>query len=343
MKKTALVTGIRGQDGAYLAKFLLDKGYRVIGADRRSSDYINWRLRELCINDQIEFHYMDLLELTNIINVLKKTKPDEIYNLGAQSFVTTSFSQPILTAEVDAIGPLRLLEAMRMECPEARFYQASTSEMYGKVVETPQTEKSPFYPRSTYGVAKLFAHWATVNYRESYNMFCTSGILFNHESPLRGLEFVSRKITSTVAGIKHGLCDRLVLGNLKAKRDWGYAKDYVEGMWKMLQHDEAEDFVLATGKTYMVETFVEKSFAVAGINLEWRGEGVQQKGYDKKTGRCLVEVSESFFRPAEVDLLLGDATKAKEKLGWRPEVDFDGLVEMMTEADMRRVHSDIKI
>ncbi len=340
MKKTALVTGIRGQDGAYLAKLLLDKGYRVIGADRRSSDYINWRLRELNINDKIEFHYMDLLELTNIIEVLRKYKPDEIYNLGAQSFVTTSFTQPILTSEVDGIGVLRLLEAMRQECPGARFYQASTSEMFGKVIESPQSEKTPFYPRSAYGVAKLFGHWITVNYRESYDMFCTSGILFNHESPLRGLEFVSRKITSTVSRMHHGLDEKLVLGNLKAKRDWGFAQDYVEGMWRMLQADVPDDFVLATGNTFMVETFVEKSFKVINIDLVWEGEGIDQKGYDKKTGKCLVEVSNEFFRPAEVDLLLGDATKARTQLGWQPKVDFGQLVEMMMEADLRRVQRD---
>lgn len=337
MSKTALITGIRGQDGAYLAKLLLEKGYKVYGADRRSSDAGNWRLKELGIEQDVEVVYMDLLELTNIMRTVERVKPDEVYNLAAQSFVGVSFEQPILTSEVDAMGVLRLLEAIRTIKPDTRFYQASTSELYGKVQEIPQTEKTPFYPRSPYGVAKLFGHWMTVNYRESYGMFACSGILFNHESPLRGLEFVTRKITHSVARIKKGLQDKVVLGNLDAKRDWGYAAEYVEGMWLMLQQEEPDDYVLATGETHSVREFVEAAFGAAGYQIEWEGEGVNTTGRDKATGRVLVEVSPEFYRPAEVDILIGNPEKAEKRLGWKPRTKFKELVAMMVEADLRRV------
>ena len=340
MSKTALITGIRGQDGAYLAKLLLEKGYRVYGADRRSSDAGNWRLKELGIEQDVEVVYMDLLELTNIMRTVERVKPDEVYNLAAQSFVGVSFEQPILTSEVDAMGVLRLLEAIRTIKPDTRFYQASTSELYGKVQEIPQTEKTPFYPRSPYGVAKLFGHWMTVNYRESYGMFACSGILFNHESPLRGLEFVTRKITHSVARIKKGLQDKVVLGNLDAKRDWGYAAEYVEGMWLMLQQEEPDDYVLATGETHSVREFVEAAFGAAGYKIEWEGEGVNTTGRDKATGSVLVEVSPEFYRPAEVDILIGNPEKAEKKLGWKPRTKFKELVAMMVEADLRRVEQE---
>lgn len=334
---TALITGIRGQDGAYLAKFLLEKGYRVYGADRRSGDSSNWRLKELGIEKDVEILYMDLLELTNIMRVIEKVMPDEVYNLAAQSFVGVSFEQPVLTSEVDAIGVLRLLEAIRTIKPDVKFYQASTSEMFGKVQEVPQTETTPFYPRSPYGVAKLFGHWITVNYRESFGIFACSGILFNHESPLRGLEFVTRKITYSLARIKYGLQEKLILGNLDAKRDWGYAPEYVEGMWLMLQQDEPDDYVLATGETHSVREFVEKAAELAGFNIVWEGEGVDTRGIDRKSGRVIVEVSPRFYRPAEVDLLIGNPEKAKEKLGWEPRTTFPQIVEIMMEADLRRV------
>lgn len=337
MSKKALITGIRGQDGAYLAKLLLEKGYEVYGTDRRSGNSSNWRLKELGIEKDVRILYMDLLELTNIVRVIQRVQPDEVYNLAAQSFVQVSFEQPILTADVNAIGPLRLLEALRVYAPDAKFYQASTSEMFGKAQEIPQTEKTPFYPRSPYGVAKLFAHWITVNYRESYNMFACSGILFNHESPLRGLEFVTRKITYNLACIKYGLKDKLVLGNLDAKRDWGYAPEYVEAMWLMLQQPEADDYVIATGETHSVREFVEKAAEIAGFTLEWQGEGINTKGIDTRTGKVIVEVSPEFYRPAEVDLLIGNPKKARKKLGWQPRTSFSRLVEIMMEADLKRV------
>lgn len=335
--KKALITGIRGQDGAYLAKLLLEKGYEVWGADRRSGDSSNWRLKELGIEKDVNIVYMDLLELTNIMRTIEKIQPDEIYNLAAQSFVGVSFEQPILTAEIDAMGVLRLLEVVRTLKPDTKFYQASTSEMFGKVQEIPQTEKTPFYPRSPYGVAKLFGHWITVNYRESFNIFACSGILFNHESPLRGIEFVTRKITYTLAQIRYGLKDKLILGNLDAKRDWGYAKEYVEGMWLMLQQDKPDDYVLATGETHTVREFVEKAALIAGFDIEWEGEGVNTKGINKKTGKIIVEVSPEFYRPAEVDILIGNPQKAKEKLGWQPKTKFEDLVRIMMEADLERV------
>ncbi len=337
MSKVALITGIRGQDGAYLSRFLLEKGYRVYGADRRSSEGDNWRLKELGVEKDVEVVYMDLLELTNMIRIMEQIKPDELYNLAAQSFVGASFEQPILTSEVDAMGVLRLLEAIRTVKPDTRFYQASTSELYGKVQRIPQIEDTPFYPRSPYGVAKLFAHWMTVNYRESYGMFACSGILFNHESPLRGLEFVTRKITNSVARIRRGLQDRVVLGNLEAKRDWGYAAEYVEGMWLMLQQGEPDDYVLATGEAHSVREFIEAAFDAAGFHIEWEGVGENTVGKDRDTGRVLVEVSREFYRPAEVDILVGNPEKAYRRLGWKPRTGFNELVAMMVEADMRRV------
>lgn len=338
--KKALITGIRGQDGAYLAHLLLKKGYDVYGVDRRSGDSSFWRLKDLGIEKDVKILYMDLLELTNIMRTIEKTKPDEVYNLAAQSFVQASFEQPILTADIDAMGVLRLLEALRTIKPDAKFYQASTSEMFGKVQEIPQNESTPFYPRSPYGVAKLFSHWMLINYRESYNMYACSGILFNHESPLRGIEFVTRKITYGIAKIKRGLQDKIVLGNLDSKRDWGYAKEYVEGMWLMLQQPKPDDYVLATGETHTVREFVEAAFKVAGSDILWKGEGVDTKGVDGKTGKMLVEISPDFYRPTEVDILIGDPQKAKKKLGWAPRIKFHDLVAMMVEADIKRVSKE---
>ena len=335
--KKALITGIRGQAAAYLAKLLLEKGYKVYGADRRSGDSGNWRLKELGIDQDVEIVYMDLLELTNIRHVIQKIMPDEVYNLAAQSFVGVSFEQPILTADIDAIGVLRLLEALRDIKSDVKFYQASTSEMFGKVREIPQSETTPFYPRSPYAVSKVFAHYISVNYREAYGMFTACGILFNHESELRGLEFVTRKTTNAVARIKYGLQDKLVLGNLDSKRDWGYAPEYVEGMWLMLQQSNPDDYVLATGQTHTIREFVEKAFAVAGFNIEWFGEGPNTKGIDNRTGKVLVEVSKEFYRPSEVELLIGNPQKAKEKLNWKANTSFDRLVQIMMESDLRRV------
>lgn len=335
--KKALITGIRGQDGAYMAKFLLGKGYEVYGADRRSGDSSFWRLRELGIINKVKVIYMDLLELTNIMRVIEKVQPDEIYNLAAQSFVQASFEQPILTADIDAIGALRIIEALRTIKADTRFYQASTSEMFGKVQAIPQDENTPFYPRSPYAAAKLFAHWITVNYRESYNMFACSGILFNHESPLRGLEFITRKITYGIANIKYNLQDKLVVGNLDSKRDWGYAKEYVEAMWLMLQQPKPEDFIIATNETHSVREFVESAFKYTGFEIVWEGSGTEEKGLDRKTGKVMVEVSPEFFRPAEVDLLIGDYKRAQEKLGWQPKTRFEDLARIMVEADIKRV------
>ncbi len=340
--KKALITGIRGQDGAYLAELLVKKGYKVYGADRRSGDSSLWRLKELGIHNKIQYIYMDLLEFSNVIDVIKKIKPDEVYNLGAQSFVQASFDQPIFTAEVDAIGPLRILEAIRLLSPKTKFYQASTSEMFGKAQEIPQTEKTPFYPRSPYGVAKLYAHWITVNYRESYNLFACSGILFNHESPFRGIEFITRKLTDSVARIKYGLQDKIVVGNLDSKRDWGYAKEYVEGMWLILQQKKADDYVLATNETHTIRELIEYSFKHIGINIIWKGKGLSEKGFDSKTGKILVEVSEKFYRPAEVDLLIGNPAKAKKILGWQPKAKFKELVDMMIESDLKRVYREVQ-
>ncbi|NLH38668.1 MAG: GDP-mannose 4,6-dehydratase [Elusimicrobia bacterium] len=340
--KKALITGIRGQDGAYLARFLIDKGYKVYGADRRSGDSSLWRMKELGIEDRVEHIYMDLLEYINIIDVIKNIKPDEVYNLAAQSFVQASFDQPLLTADIDAVGVLRILEAIRYFSPKTKFYQASTSEMFGKVQSIPQNEKTPFYPRSPYAVSKLFAHWMVVNYRESYNIFGCCGILFNHESPLRGLEFITRKTTDNIARIKYGLKEKLVVGNLDSKRDWGYAKEYVEGMWLMLQQKNPDDYVLATGETHTIRELIEYAFNYIGIKIAWKGKGLDEKGIDKKSGKVLVEVSKKYYRPAEVDLLLGDPSKAKKNLGWKPETKFKKLIEIMMEADLKRVGEEIK-
>jgi GDPmannose 4,6-dehydratase len=338
--KKALITGIRGQDGAYLSKLLLEKGYKVYGADRRSGDSSLWRLKELGIDKKIHHIYMDLLEYSNVVEVIKEIKPDELYNLAAQSFVAASFKQPLLTAEIDALGVLRILEAVRLFSPKTKVYQASTSEMFGKVQSIPQNEKTPFYPRSPYAVSKLFAHWICVNYRESYDLFVCSGILFNHESPLRGIEFVTRKVSYTVARIYNGFDEKIVVGNLDSKRDWGYAEEYVYGMWLMLQQKKADDYVLATGETHTVREFIEKAFETVGIDIVWKGKGVDEKGYDKKTGKVLVEVSKEFYRPAEVDLLLGDPSKAEKELGWKAKTKFEELVKMMVSADIERIKKE---
>ena len=336
MAKRALITGVTGQDGAYLSKRLLELGYEGYGAYRRSASSDFWRLHELGVADDVKKVSFDLLEDSNVIQAIDKIKPDEFYNLAAQSFVALSFEQPIYTSQADAIGPLRILEAIRLVNPSTKFYQASTSEMFGKVRETPQTEATPFHPRSPYGVAKLYGHWITVNYRESYDMHASSGILFNHESPLRGVEFVTRKITATLALIKTRGSGVLELGNMDAKRDWGFAGDYVEGMRLMLQQPEGGDYVLATGITHSVRDFVDWAASAAGFALEWSGEGEALRAVDLISDREIVRVNPQFYRPAEVDLLLGDCAKAHTELGWKPEVDVQKLVGMMVEADLRR-------
>lgn len=340
--KTALITGITGQDGAYLAELLIDKGYEVHGIKRRSSLFNTGRIDHLYRdpheeNVKLHLHYGDLTDSTNLIRIIQEVQPDEIYNLAAQSHVKVSFETPEYTANSDALGTLRLLEAIRILGLEkkTRFYQASTSELYGKVAEIPQTEKTPFNPRSPYAAAKLYAYWVTVNYREAYGMFASNGILFNHESPVRGETFVTRKITRAAARIKLGLQKKVFLGNLDAKRDWGHARDYVEAMWRILQHDEPDDFVIATGKTHSVREFVELAFAATGFHIQWHGFGVDEKGIDAETGQTLVEVDPRYFRPTEVDLLLGDATKAKEKLGWEAKTSLRQLVSEMVEEDLR--------
>ncbi|HET6514627.1 MAG TPA: GDP-mannose 4,6-dehydratase [Thermodesulfovibrionales bacterium] len=334
--KRALITGIRGQDGAYLARLLLEKGYEVYGADR-SGDTGSWRLKELGIEGDVRIRYMDLLELTNIMREIEKIRPDEIYNLAAQSFVQASFEQPILTSDIDAMGVVRLFEAIRATKSGARFYQASTSEMFGKIQTVPQNERTPFYPRSPYGVAKLFGHWTTVNYRESYGIFACSGILFNHESPLRGTEFVTRKVTRGIARLRCGLQDKIAVGNLDSRRDWGYAPEYVEAMWRMLQKDGPDDYVIATNESHTVREFIEFAFRYAGFDLLWDGKGLEEKGIDRKTGKTIVEIASEFLRPAEVDMLIGDYSKAREKLGWEPKVKCEELAKIMVEADIRRV------
>jgi GDPmannose 4,6-dehydratase len=341
MAKKALITGVTGQDGAYLARLLLGKGYEVYGAARRTASLNHWRLVDLGIDKDIRFVELELAEFSNILRTIEKVKPDEIYNLAAQSFVGTSFEQPIYSGQVDGIAVTMLLEAVRMLGPKSmRFYQASTSEMFGKVQETPQREVTPFYPRSPYGVAKLYGHWMTVNYRESYDLHASSGILFNHESPLRGTEFVTRKITLSLARIKHKQLSELRLGNLDARRDWGFAGDYVEGMWRMLQQATPSDYVLATGETYRVEEFVERAAEALEIKLAWEGEGEHRKGFDRATNRPIVIVDPSFYRPAEVDLLLGDPSKAGQQLGWKRQVDFPHLVQMMAAKDEERVRDN---
>ncbi len=336
--KTAIITGIGGQDGAYLAELLLGKGYRVYGTYRRTSSVNFWRIEELGVDKHPNLHLVehDLTDLSSSIRLMQSVGVSEIYNLAAQSFVGVSFDQPITTAEITGIGPVNLLEAIRIVNPAIRFYQASTSEMFGLVQAVPQSESTPFYPRSPYGVAKLYAHWMTVNYRESYGIFGSSGILFNHESPLRGREFVTRKITDAMAKIKLGLLDVLELGNLDARRDWGFAKEYVEGMWRMLQADEPDTFVLATNRTETVRDFVALAAKAAGYHLEFKGQGAEETGIDTATGKTLVRVNPRFYRPAEVDLLIGDASKAKEKLGWEPQTSLEDLCAMMVAADLRR-------
>jgi len=329
MSKVALITGITGQDGSYLAELLLEKDYEVHGIVRRSSLINTHRIDH--IYPQLHLHYGDLTDATNLISVIKKVEPDEIYNLGAQSHVKVSFETPDYTAQVDGLGTLRVLEAVRLLGMEkkTRIYQASTSELYGEVQETPQSETTPFHPRSPYGVAKLYGYWIIKNYRESYGMHCSSGILFNHESPRRGETFVTRKITQGLSRISSGLQNCIELGNLNAKRDWGHAKDYVEAMWLMLQQDEPDDYVIATGQQYSVKEFIEEAAPIFGFNIEWMGEGLDEIGYDWGMKRTVISVNDRYFRPAEVESLLGDATKAKEKLGWEPKTTFKELVEDM--------------
>ena len=338
--KNALITGINGQDGSYLAELLLEKGYNVYGIMRRKSvvDYGNVEH----IKDKIHFIYADMTDPVSLINAMKISQADEVYNLAAQSFVATSWEQPLATAQIDALGVTNMLEAIRIVKPDAHFYQASTSEMFGLVQEIPQTEKTPFYPRSPYGVAKLYGHWITKNYRESYNLFACSGILFNHESERRGKEFVTRKITDAVARIKLGLQDHLELGNMDAKRDWGHSKDYVKAMWLMLQQDTPDDYVIATNETRTVREFVETAFKHVDIEIEWSGSGVDEIGKCKKTGKTIVKVNPEFFRPAEAELLLGNPAKAEKNLGWVREISFSQLVERMVKNDMELVQNEIK-
>ncbi len=337
--KNALITGINGQDGSYLAELLLEKGYNVYGIMRRKSvvDYGNVEH----IKDKIKFIYADMTDVVSLVNAMKVSDADEVYNLAAQSFVATSWEQPLATAQIDALGVTNMLEAIRMVKPSCKFYQASTSEMFGLVQEIPQKETTPFYPRSPYGVAKVYGHWITKNYRESYDMFACSGILFNHESERRGKEFVTRKITDAVARIKLGVQDHVELGNLSSKRDWGHSKDYVYAMWLMLQQDTADDYVVATGETRTVREFVETAFAKAGIEVEFSGEGMNEIGTDKATGKVVVKVNPDFFRPAEVDILIGDPTKADTVLGWERQIKFDELVERMVKNDLELVEKEI--
>ena len=336
--KKAIITGITGQDGAYLAELLLNKGYIVYGAYRRSASVNFWRIEELNIINHKNLHLIeyDLTDQSNSIRMVMEIEPDEIYNLAAQSFVRVSFEQPLATAQITALGTVHLLEAIRIVNPKIKFYQASTSEMFGKVQEIPQTETTPFYPRSPYGVAKLYAHWMVINYRESYNIFGCSGILFNHESPLRGREFVTRKITDSVAKIKLGKMDYMELGNMNAKRDWGFAKDYVEGMYLMLQSDTPDSFVLATNRSESVSDFVKMSFIAVNIDIEFYGKGENEIAIDKATGKTVVKVNPKFYRPAEVELLIGDPQKAKEKLGWKAKTTLEELCSMMVKEDLRR-------
>ena len=339
---TALITGVTGQDGSYLAELLLSKGYTVHGTVRRSSSFNRGRIDHLSADDsetrdRFFLHYGDMMDTSSITRALERIQPDEIYHLAAQSHVAVSFELPEYTAQVDALGTLRILDVLRETKLKTRFYQASTSELYGKVQAIPQSETTPFYPRSPYGVAKLYAYWLTVNYRESYGLFAANGILFNHESPRRGESFVSRKVTLGVARIKLGLKKKLVLGNLDAQRDWGFAPEYVDGMWRILQLDQPEDFVLATGKCYTVRDLTTRAFAIAGYDLEWSGHGAEERGIDRKSGQTMVEIDRSYYRPAEVDLLKGDPAKAKRLLGWEAKTSFEDLVSIMLESDMKLV------
>ncbi|MBR6013815.1 MAG: GDP-mannose 4,6-dehydratase [Selenomonadaceae bacterium] len=337
MPKIALITGVTGQDGSYLSELLLSKNYEVHGLIRRHSTICTERISDILDDKNFFLHYGDISDSSNLSNLIREIQPDEIYNLAAQSNVGTSFEVPEYTAEVTGVGTLKLLEAVRQVNPKIKFYQASTSELFGGIPETaPQSEKTPFYPKSPYGAAKLYAYWITVNYRESYNIFACNGILFNHESPRRGEDFVTRKITVGIAKIMAGKQEKISLGNLNAKRDWGFAGDYVEGMWKILQHDNPEDFVLATGETHTVREFVETAFEEVGIKIEWHGEGVDEKGLCSKTGKVLVDVNPQFFRPAEVDLLLGDPSKAEKILNWKRKISFKNLVKMMIESDLKK-------
>ncbi len=345
--KTALITGITGQDGSYLAELLLEKGYEVHGIVRRSSSFNFQRIKHLHTDphwpqNRIHLYYGDMTDTLSINRLLNEIKPDEIYNLAAQSHVAVSFETPEYTGQADALGALRVLDAIKSLnlVEKTRFYQASTSEMFGKAQETKQNENTPFYPRSPYGAAKVYAHWVTINYREAYGIYACSGILFNHESPRRGESFVTRKVTISLANIIRGTHHKLYLGNMNAKRDWGYAKDFVEGMWMMLQQDKPDDYVLATGHTYSVREFVQEAFGLCGYDIEWRGEGPDEKGVDKNSGEVLIEVDPKYYRPTEVDILLGDATKAKEKLGWEPKVGFKELVRLMVEEDLKLVGLD---
>lgn len=343
MSKKAIVTGVTGQDGAYLTELLLSKGYTVYGTYRRTSSVNFWRLADVGVASHPNLHLVefDLTDLSTSIRLVETTGASEVYNLAAQSFVGVSFEQPLTTLDITGAGAVNLLEAIRIVDPTIRFYQASTSEMFGKVQAVPQIESTPFYPRSPYGVAKLYAHWMTINYRESYNIFGTSGILFNHESPLRGREFVTRKITDSLAKIKLGQLDVLELGNMDAKRDWGYAREYVEGMWRMLQADEPDTFVLATNRTETVRDFVTMSAKAVGIDLEWRGHDENETAVDSATGQLLVRVNPRFYRPAEVELLIGDPAKAKAKLGWEPKTTLEQLCQMMIDADLKRNASGV--
>lgn len=341
MAKTALITGVTGQDGAYLSELLLDKGYVVHGIKRRASSFNTQRVDHLYSdphvgNPRFFLHYGDVTDATNVIRIIQETQPDEIYHLAAQSHVHVSFESPEYTANADALGTLRLLEALRIlgMVDRARFYNATTSELYGLVQEVPQNEKTPFYPRSPYAVAKLYSYWITTNYREAYGVHANNGILFNHESPIRGETFVTRKITMAAARIKLGMQEKLYLGNMDAKRDWGYAKDYVEAMWLMLQQEKPDDYVVATGETHSVREFCEEAFKATGMEIEWQGSGINEKGIDRQTGRVVIEIDPRYFRPTDVELLLGDATKAQQKLGWKPRVSFSELVQIMAKADL---------
>jgi GDPmannose 4,6-dehydratase len=341
--KKAIITGITGQDGSYLAEFLYEKGYEVHGIIRRGSSFNTWRIDHLYKDphyaERFFLHYGDLTDSTNLIRLIKKIEPDEIYNLGAQSHVKVSFDVPEYTANSDALGILRILEAVRLldMTKKVKIYQASTSELYGKIQEAPQTEKTPFYPRSPYGVAKLYAYWIIKNYREAYNMYACNGILFNHESPRRGQTFVTRKVTMGLAKIKMGQQEKIYLGNLEAKRDWGYAKEFVEAMWLMLQQDKPRDYVIATGETHSVRELVEEACKTLGIEIEWKGKGIDEVGIDKKTGKTIIEIDPEYFRPTEVDLLIGDGSKAQKELGWKPKTKFKDLVKLMAEADLEIV------